>query len=59
MKPGDYVVFAPLAKSAKPSPLRVTEVLSNGMIRLDRWAGYFKAYLFVVVESPEEEKRSA
>jgi hypothetical protein len=51
---GDYVRFAHLPRAAKPSPVMVTKILPNGMIRLLGWGGDFAPHLFVVVEGPKE-----
>jgi hypothetical protein len=50
---GDYVRFRALAADCKPTPLLVTLVLKNGMIRLLDKPGYYAAHLFVVVDPPE------
>jgi hypothetical protein len=50
---GDYVRFRALPADCKPTPIRVTLVLKNGMIRLLDKPGYYAAHLFVVVDPPE------
>jgi hypothetical protein len=49
---GDWVRFKMMPKDFKPRPLRVREVLDNGMILLDGWGGQFRANLFIQVEPP-------
>ena len=51
---GDYVRFRHLPADYEPSPILVTLVLKNGMIRLLDHSGYFAAHLFVVVDAPKE-----
>jgi hypothetical protein len=52
---GDYVRFRHLPAECEPTPLLVTLVLQNGMIRLLDRSGYYAAYLFVVVDPPQEK----
>jgi|FreactTroBogLake_1042271.scaffolds.fasta_scaffold81350_2 hypothetical protein len=56
---GDYVRFRNLPADCQPTPLLVTLVLPNGMIRLLDKSGYYAAYLFVVVDPPENQEKSA
>jgi hypothetical protein len=51
---GSYVRFAHLPSNCYPTPIRVTEALPNGMIRLAGWAGHFAPHLFVVVVPSKE-----
>lgn len=53
-KAGGYVRFRYLPANIKPTPLLVTHVHANGMIRLLGWAGDFAPHLFVVVDGPKE-----
>ena len=53
---GDYVRFRNLPANCEPSPIRVTLVLKNGMIRLLDRSGYYAAHLVVVVDPPKERK---
>ncbi len=53
---GDYVRFRNLPANCELSPIRVTLVLKNGMIRLLDRSGYYPAHLFVVVDPPKERK---
>jgi len=55
---GKYVRFRHLPAKIKPTPVLVTKVLSNGMIRLFGWSGDFAPHLFVVVDPPAKKKRS-
>ena len=50
---GDWVRFRHLPADCEPTPLLVTLVLKNGMIRLLDRSGYYAAHLFVVVDPPE------
>ena len=49
---GQYVRFAPLPEDCKPTPIKVTEVTANGMLRLEGRAGMYAPHLFVVVDKP-------
>lgn len=59
IRPGDYVRFAHLPKAMDPSPILVTRILPDGMIRLLGYWGYFEPHLFVVVEPPRKARKSA
>jgi hypothetical protein len=49
---GEYVRFRHLPKDCEPKPLRVRDVLPNGMVLLDQWTGQFRMDLFVRVPAP-------
>jgi len=53
---GDWVRFRNLPADCQPTPILVTLVLKNGMIRLLDRTGYYAAHLFQVVEAPEEKR---
>lgn len=52
MKPGQYVRLRVPAGDfgSKARPKKVTAVYPNGMIQIEGSEGYFKAFLFAVVE---------
>jgi hypothetical protein len=58
LQPDDWVRVKILPANCRPTPLLVTKILPNGMIRLLGWAGDFAPHLFVKVDPPQT-KRSA
>jgi hypothetical protein len=50
---GKYVRLANLQGDCNPAPIRVTEALPDGRIRLEGWSGKFQPQMFVVVEEAE------